>query len=78
VLLSLLSKEMVMRFMNIPVESGYKAGGVLLLKAGPTFIRGNADSDKAFSLLAEVEDSAPPRLRLLIPAIVITVAMLAV
>jgi hypothetical protein len=55
-----------------------QAGDVLLLEAGPTFIKGNADRDKAFSLLVEVEDSAPPRLRLLIPAIVITVAMLAV
>jgi uncharacterized protein with PhoU and TrkA domain len=54
-----------------------QAGDVLLLEAGPTFIRGNADSDKAFSLLAEVEDSAPPRLRLLIPALVITIVMLA-
>jgi Trk K+ transport system NAD-binding subunit len=55
-----------------------QAGDVLLLEAGPTFIKGNADRDRAFSLLAEVEDSAPPRLQLLIPAIVITVAMLAV
>jgi hypothetical protein len=55
-----------------------QAGDVLLLEAGPTFIKGSADSDRAFSLLAEVEDSAPPRLKLLIPAIVITVAMLAV
>ncbi|KAL3922634.1 MAG: hypothetical protein SGILL_002104 [Bacillariaceae sp.] len=55
-----------------------QAGDVLLLEAGPTFIKGSADSDRAFSLLAEVEDSAPPRLRLLIPALVITVAMLAV
>jgi uncharacterized protein with PhoU and TrkA domain len=55
-----------------------QAGDVLLLEAGPTFIKGNADRDRAFTLLAEVEDSAPPRLQLLIPAIVITVAMLAV
>jgi uncharacterized protein with PhoU and TrkA domain len=55
-----------------------QAGDVLLLEAGPNFMKGSADTDRAFSLLAEVEDSAPPRLRLLIPAIVITVAMLAV
>jgi uncharacterized protein with PhoU and TrkA domain len=55
-----------------------QAGDVLLLEAGPTFIKGSADNDRAFSLLAEVEDSAPPRLKLLIPALVITVAMLAV
>jgi K+/H+ antiporter YhaU regulatory subunit KhtT len=55
-----------------------QGGDVLLLEAGPTFIKGSADSDRAFTLLAEVEDSAPPRLRLLIPALLITVAMLAV
>ena len=55
-----------------------QAGDVLLLEAGPTFIKGSADNDRAFSLLAEVADSAPPRLKLLIPALVITVAMLAV
>eukprot|EP00934_Nitzschia_sp_Nitz4_P004130 Nitzschia sp. Nitz4//scaffold71_size96697//52407//56542//NITZ4_004698-RA/size96697-augustus-gene-0.145-mRNA-1//1//CDS//3329557256//4120//frame0 len=54
------------------------AGDVLLLEAGPTFIKGSVDRDGSFALLAEVEDSAPPRLSLLIPALVITVAMLAV
>lgn len=53
-----------------------QSGDVLLLEAGPTFIKGVGDSDKAFSLLAEVKNSAPPRLRLLIPALVITVVML--
>jgi uncharacterized protein with PhoU and TrkA domain len=55
-----------------------QAGDVLLLEAGPTFIKGSYDNDKAFSLLAEVEDSAPPRLKLLIPALLLTFAMLAV
>jgi len=55
-----------------------QAGDVLLLEAGPTFIKGSYDNDKSFSLLAEVEDSAPPRLKLLIPALLLTVAMLAV
>jgi di/tricarboxylate transporter len=54
------------------------AGDVLLLEAGPTFIKGSYDNDKSFSLLAEVEDSAPPRLRMLIPALLLTFAMLAV
>ena len=55
-----------------------QAGDVLLLEAGPTFIKGSYDNDKSFSLLAEVEDSAPPRLKLLIPALLLTFAMLAV
>jgi len=55
-----------------------QAGDVLLLEAGPTFIKENADSDKSFSLLSEVQGSAPPRLRLLIPALVLAVAMLTV
>ncbi len=45
------------------------AGDLLLLEAGPTFMQKNSDSDKYFSLLAEVENSAPPRLRMLIPAL---------
>mmetsp|Transcript_1401 Transcript_1401/g.3478 ORF Transcript_1401/g.3478 Transcript_1401/m.3478 type:complete len:488 (-) Transcript_1401:1642-3105(-) len=55
-----------------------QAGDVLLLEAGPTFIKGSYDNDKSFSLLAEVDDSAPPRLKLLIPALLLTFAMLAV
>jgi uncharacterized protein with PhoU and TrkA domain len=55
-----------------------QAGDVLLLEAGNTFIKGSADRDRSFVLLAEVEDSKPPRLHLLIPAILIIVAMLAV
>ena len=55
-----------------------QAGDVLLLEAGPTFIKENADSETSFALLSEVKNSAPPRLRLLIPALVLAVAMLAV
>ncbi|MGK3751842.1 MAG: hypothetical protein ACI8RD_004145, partial [Bacillariaceae sp.] len=55
-----------------------QGGDVLLLEAGPTFIKGSYDNDRSFSLLAEVEDSAPPRLKLLIPALLLTFAMLAV
>jgi len=54
------------------------AGDVLLLEAGPTFIKRNAENDKSFALLAEVEDSAPPRLEKLIPALILTLAMLLV
>lgn len=61
-----------------PGKIKLQAGDVLLLEAGPTFIRKSVDNDRSFALLAEVKDSAPPRLRLLIPALVITIAMLAV
>lgn len=61
-----------------PGQIKLQAGDVLLLEAGPTFIEKNAENDRSFALLAEVENSAPPRLGKLIPAIVLTVAMLAV
>ena len=49
-----------------------------MLEAGPAFIAANANNSRAFTLLSEVEDSAPPRLKLLIPALFLAVAMLAV
>jgi len=55
-----------------------QAGDVLLLEAGPTFIERNAHNDRSFVLLSEVEDSAPPRLRLFIPALTLMIAMLAI
>ena len=61
-----------------PGKVKLQAGDVLLLEAGPTFVHRNADTDRSFALLSEVENSAPPRLRLLVPALAITVCMLAV
>jgi len=56
-----------------------QAGDVLLLEAGRSFMAKNSEGNNtSFVLLAEVEDSAPPRLRLLVPALLITVGMLAV
>ena len=55
-----------------------QAGDVLLLEAGPSFVAKNANSDKSFALLNEVKDSAPPRLRLLLPALLLTIIALAV
>lgn len=52
-----------------PGQIKLHAGDVLLLEAGPSFIRKNAENDRSFALLAEVENSTPPRLRLLIPAL---------
>ena len=66
------------RVQEHPGKIKLQAGDVLLLEAGPTFIKNSVDHDRSFALLAEVKDSAPPRLRLLIPALTITVAMLAV
>jgi hypothetical protein len=51
---------------------------VLLLEAGPSFIAKSGENDRSFALLSEVEDSAPPRLWVLVPALVLTVAMLVV
>ena len=55
-----------------------QAGDVLLLEAGPGFIAKSKDNDNSFALFAEVEDSAPPRLSLLLPALLIAVGMLVV
>jgi uncharacterized protein with PhoU and TrkA domain len=66
------------RIHDHPGKIKLHAGDVLLLEGGPTFIKRTVDNDRSFALLAEVEDSAPPRLSLLIPALIITAAMLAV
>jgi di/tricarboxylate transporter len=55
-----------------------QAGDVLLLEAGPTFMAKSAQNDRAFALLAEVKNSAPPRLALLLPALFLAAAMLVV
>ena len=56
-----------------PGQIRLQAGDVLLLEAGPTFIERNNDNDRSFALLAEVSDSAPPRLAKFVPAMTITV-----
>ena len=66
------------RIHDHPGKIKLQAGDVLLLEAGPSFIRGNIESDKSFALVAEVKDSVPPRLSLFIPALIITIAMLVV
>ncbi|KAL7576543.1 hypothetical protein ACA910_018037 [Epithemia clementina (nom. ined.)] len=53
-----------------------QAGDVLLLEAGPSFLGKSVENDRAFALLAEVKDSAPPRLHMLVPALLIVLAML--
>ncbi len=51
------------------------AGDVLLLEAGKSFIVVNKNQyDDAFTLMAEVEGSSPPRFRMLLPALILTVS----
>jgi len=54
------------------------AGDVLLLEAGPNFVKDNAENARCFALLSEIEDSTPPRMKLLIPSLILTLAMLIV
>jgi di/tricarboxylate transporter len=61
-----------------PGKIKLQAGDVLLLEAGPTFIKKSVENTRSFALLAEVEDSAPPRMHLLIPAIILVIAMLVI
>ena len=61
-----------------PGKIKLQSGDVLLLEAGPAFISANANNSRAFTLLSEVEDSAPPRLSHLLPALFLTILMLAV
>jgi hypothetical protein len=51
-------------------------GDVLLLDAGPDFHREAGHSGSGFALVSVLEDSAPPRLRLLVPVILIAIAMI--
>jgi len=53
---------------NIKLHSG----DVLLLEAGPSFMSKKVQQDRSFALVAEVEGSAPPRMRMLIPALILT------
>ena len=64
------------RVHELPGRIKLQAGDVLLLEAGPTFIAKSSENDRSFALLAEVQNSAPPRLSSLIPALIITAGML--
>jgi len=52
-------------------------GDVLLLDAGPDF-RQSAGAQSGFALISVLDDSTPPRLRMLIPALLCACAMIAV
>lgn len=62
------------RIYDHPGNIRLHAGDVLLLEAGPSFLARKQDDD--FQMLVEVEDSAPPRIHLLIPALVIVIGMI--
>ena len=66
------------RVKTAPGEITLQAGDVLLLEASPEFMRNNADNSRCFALLSEIRDSAPPRLKMLIPSLLLAVTMLAV
>ncbi|GMI01604.1 hypothetical protein TrVE_jg9815 [Triparma verrucosa] len=63
---------------DMPGRIVLQAGDVLLLEAGQDFVRLNKDNTLCFALLSELDDSTPPRLKLLVPALLLAVAMLAV
>jgi di/tricarboxylate transporter len=62
------------RVHDLPGNIKLQAGDVLLLEAGKSFLAANKNRyNTGFTLIAEVEDSSPPRFRMLIPAVVLTV-----
>jgi len=66
------------RILDHPGNIVLHPGDVLLLEAGSTFIGKSTENERSFALLSEVKDSAPPRLSLYVPALVITATMLIV
>ena len=62
------------RVHELPGNVKFHAGDVLLLEAGKTFMEANKNQqDKAFTLISEVDNSSPPRFRMLFPAVFLTV-----
>ncbi|KAL7519159.1 hypothetical protein ACHAWX_003953 [Stephanocyclus meneghinianus] len=62
------------RVHELPGNIKLQAGDVLLLEAGKSFLGANKNRyDTGFTLIAEVEDSSPPRFRMLFPAVVLTI-----
>jgi hypothetical protein len=61
---------------RITVSACLKAGDVLLLEAGKTFMEANKKNEQnnAFTLISEVQNSSPPRFRMLFPAVFLSVA----
>jgi Trk K+ transport system NAD-binding subunit len=63
------------RVHELPGNIKFHAGDVLLLEAGKTFMDANKNNQcDAFTLISVVQDSSPPRFRMLFPAVFLTVA----
>ena len=64
------------RVHELPGNIKFHAGDVLLLEAGKTFMEANKKNEQnnAFTLISEVQNSSPPRFRMLFPAVFLTVA----
>ncbi len=61
------------RVHELPGNIKFHAGDVLLLEAGKTFMDAKNQYD-AFTLISVVQNSSPPRFRMLFPAVFLTVA----
>jgi di/tricarboxylate transporter/predicted amino acid-binding ACT domain protein len=61
-----------------PANVKLQTGDVLLIEAGPTFMKNHASNYKSFALVSEVENSSPPRPRLFLLCVVLIVASLTV
>jgi len=66
------------RMQEHPGKVQLQGGDVLLLEAGPSFVSKNNNSGRSFVLVSEVENSTPPRLKMLLPAVVLTLIMIVV
>jgi di/tricarboxylate transporter len=66
------------RVHDFPGNVRLQGGDILLLEAGSSFVQNSMENNECFALFTEVENSAPPRTRMLWPALIITVAMLVV
>jgi di/tricarboxylate transporter len=61
------------RVHELPGKIKLQAGDVMLLEAGQSFLANTSRLDGAFALIAEVDNSSPPRFRMLFPAVILTI-----
>jgi di/tricarboxylate transporter len=61
-----------------PANVKLQTGDVLLVEAGPTFMKSHGSNYKTFALVSEVENSSPPRPRLFLLCVVLIIASLTV
>ena len=60
-----------------PANVKLQTGDVLLIEAGVSFVKKQANNYRTFALLSEVENSAPPRPRLFLVCVALIIVMLA-